>query len=315
MPAGLSSPILKRLIDHVEKMGPINNNDKWLGKRTCPRILMTLPARLRLLDEAGTVQGPAFTARSRDISERGLGLTVPYHLEPLKTFQVEMFTVIGTLVGRMQTLHCTQTLGGYKLGMQWIGVPHGSDALSMQPPTSKLGLSMPPGKPQSETLTFEQALDEIRQAMRKYYVASISKGLLGLSMEREIGKVLDTLPTPEDQAAQQESRRRALRHPVEGQVHLMVSTPQGHEMSNNEIADISSGGARVLLVPPNAVESCGKPPQDMPWPHGTHITMGMWTTTGTLWLPAQVVHCDQQSPELVFAGLEFTLDKVIQDFT
>lgn len=313
MSAGLDSPNLNRLIDLIEKLGPIKNHDAWLGKRQHRRVEMVLPVRLRLFDEQGNTQGPAFAARSRDVSEQGLGLTVPSNLGERRHFKVEMFTIIGSLVGRMETLHCTQTNGGYKIGMRWIEAPLGRTS-PQRPGQSSLSLSMAPGKPQSEILTFKQALEEIRQAMRKYYVASISRGLLGLSMEREIGRVIESLPAQPDADIKAEPRRKAFRHEVEGQVHLMVSTPQGHEFSSNDIADFSKGGARVVIMPPRAVETFGKPPEALPWSSGTSVSLGMWTQTGTLWLPARVTHCDQRSDELILAGLQFTLDKVMKDF-
>jgi hypothetical protein len=190
MSAGLDSPNLNRLLDIIEKLGPINKSVTCLGKRRHYRVNLTLPVRLQLINEQGKTQGPALTARSRDISEQGLGLTVPSNLGEHRHFKVELFTTIGSLIGRMETLHCTQAIGGYRVGMRWVE-PVQTNARPQQQSQSNLGLSMAPGKPQSEIITFQQAREEIRQAMRKYYVASISSGLLGLSMEREIGRVIE----------------------------------------------------------------------------------------------------------------------------
>jgi hypothetical protein len=272
----------------------------------------------------------------RDISAGGLGLTVPYDLELYQQFQVELFSEAGTLIGRMRSMHCTQTIGGYKLGLQWIG-PLAERAAKPRPLDLSLMLSMPPGKPQSEVMTLSQAREEIRQALRKYYVATVSRGLLGLSMEREIARIVESLPVPEDLGIRCEPRRQAWRHEVVGQVHLASLAPQPPMLSNYDIADISLGGARVIIVTSDqdgrtgstgrqaasgtidsgtkeSAASCEPAFDTSLLQPGTAVVLGLWTQGGgTVWLPAGVVHRGESDTNLKI-GLQFSKDIALREF-
>jgi hypothetical protein len=203
-----------------------------------------------------------------------------------------------------------------------------------------LKLSTPPGKSQSEMMTLSQVREEIRQALRKYYVATVSRGLLGLSMEREIARIVESLPAPEDMGIRCEPRRQAWRHEVEGQVHLASLAPQPPMLSNYDIADISLGGARVTIVTSDqdgrtgstgstgrqaasgtkdsgtkeSATSCEPAFDTSLLQPGTVVVLGLWTQGGgTVWLPAGVVHRGESDTDLKI-GFQFSKDIALREF-
>jgi c-di-GMP-binding flagellar brake protein YcgR len=291
MSSGTQAPNMQKLSQIVEALGPITGDDRdtWLGKRAHRRSNVILPVRLRVLGASEKPSGPAFAARSRDISANGLGLTVPEELDLHRQFQVEVFTVKGTWAGRMRLVHCTQTIGGYKVGL----VCADSDGFPVQLPAEE-ELPAEAAAPSActddptQVLTLEQAREEVRQAVHRYQLAESTWGLLGNSMKKELKRLLENFPEPQTSRIDREPRRSSYRHDVEGSVHLLVSTPGGYDLITTQIADISEGGARILLsANPQAQVEQGQ----QGWTRGIRAAVGIWTPeAGTLWIPAQIVH-------------------------
>ncbi len=273
------------------------NTDTWSGKRDSRRTSVLLPLRLRPLDAEGKPYGPAFTARSRDICERGVGLTIPCVLPLQDKYQVEMFTDIGTWVGRMQAVHCTQTVGGYKVGMESLDTPR------PERPTTPAQSVTEPVTPESEPLTVDEARVEIHEALRNYYRAKYSWGLLGVSLETQIQRVMNTLPPADDADIRTDPRRACCRQEVQGEIYVLVLAQGGPELLTAQIADISCGGARVI------VPSSAELPVEMASGEdatASAVIVGLWTKdSGTVWVPARLVHRQDLASSGVSLGLEF----------
>ncbi|HOA73833.1 MAG TPA: PilZ domain-containing protein [Phycisphaerae bacterium] len=287
-----------QMLSHImEAFGPITagDSDTWSGKRAHPRQDLILPVRLRLVTGAENVREPAFTARSRDISCRGLGLTVPCKLEPHKHFDVEVFTDRGTWVGRMRLVHCTQTIGGYKVGLE-CAAADGDEAEAAERDRCRSDESS------SEILTLEQACEEVRHWLRRYQLAEVTWGLFGMTVHREVQRILRGFPPPPPSRIKLEPRRRNYRHEVEGSVHLLVSRPKGPELVTTRIVDLSAGGARVML----SKEPGAQPSDASGWVSGLWMAVGIWTPDqGTVWLPARAVHGGSPLFTEKSIGLEF----------
>lgn len=290
----------------VQKLGPINrpSRDTWLGKRGHRREDFVQPVRLRKLSKSGQPSSPAFTARSRDISANGLGLTVPEPFDMHQPFQVEIFTEADTWLGHMRLVHCTQTVGAYKVGL----VCTGSDGLPLDLPAENIEAT----RSSSETahadpgqvLTLDQALDEVRQAVRRYALAELSWGLMGKPMQKELERILEGFPTPAPSRARLEPRRSAYRHDVEGSVHTLLAAPGGCELVTTDIADISAGGLRLVLSPHASAREVGV--RSRAWQAGVFAAVGIWVPdSGTLWLPTRVVHGSSPLFKEESVGLQF----------
>lgn len=312
MAAMIEEPPVQTLSEVLQALGPIKANgsfDKWSGKRVQPRADVMLPIRLRPVGEVDDPRGPAFTARSRDMCEQGLGLTIPYQLNANQAYQVEIFTEMGTWVGRMRSVHCTQTIGGYKVGMQCVpDEDRRSQAEEIAADQNACA------DEQSSILTLEQAREEVRQATRRYQLAEMTWGMFGVQMEREIKRILDKLPPPLETRLKLEPRRDAYRYEVEGYAHLLVSTEAGQQLVTMPISDISAGGARIMLSGSPEAESVQPGTDRGSWQTGSPVALGLWTEeNGTLWLPARVAHCGSEWFEEKSVGLQFIPARALQD--
>lgn len=292
------APKVETLARLAELLSPITwgNLDTWLGKRAHRRGDVAVSVRLRLLDEPGYTLGPAFTARTRDLSANGLGLVMPEKLPLYQLLQVEVFTHKAAWTGPMRLVHCTQTVGGYKVGL----VCTGSDGRPLQlPPES----GVESGLDNSFLFSLERARKEASRAFRRYRWAEATWGLLGRSMEKELKRILDSLPTPQSSMFKLEQRRRRYRHRVEGSVHLLVWTGRGCDLVETEISDISAGGAQLVL-PPSSAGSHRANVSPM-WMLGQWAAVGIWTPAqSTAWFPCRIIHGGSRPGDRVI-GLQF----------
>lgn len=292
------APKVETLARLAELLSPITwgSQDTWLGKRDHRRGDVAVSVRLRMLDEPGHEHGPAFTARTRDISANGLGLVMPEKLPLYQLLQVEVFTHKAAWTGPMRLVHCTQTVGGYKVGL----VCTGSDGRPLQPPPEPEVESEPDG---SFLFSLERARKEVSRAFRRYRWAEATWSLLGRSMEKELKQILDSLPIPQSSMFKLEQRRRHYRHRVEGGVHLLVWTGRGCDLIETEISDISAGGAQLVLSP-NPV-GLHRPNVSPRWMLGQWAAVGIWTPAqSTMWFPCRIIHGGSRSGARVI-GLQF----------
>ncbi|MBI4581711.1 MAG: PilZ domain-containing protein [Planctomycetes bacterium] len=307
-------PTLRMLSEVIVTLGPITHEGAHApgcDQRSSRRNDIVLPVRLRLVGEHDRLSGPAITARSRDISDRGLGVVSPSLIELNRPCQVELFTDLGTWIGRMKGAYCTQALNGYQIGLQCIGEPpaRADDERASQPVQRVSG---------ADELTPQQAGREIQQALRRYHLAKYSWGLFGLSMEQEISRLIQTLPAPPETRVRMEPRRRHYRQEVEGEVHLAIPTADGYRLGTMDITDISIGGARLAVrTDPALPAERSNPVVQADWQSGQPLILGLWTHyAGTLWLPTRVVHCAELHPMLgmTFVGLRFGHDGSLRDY-
>jgi hypothetical protein len=297
------------LQDLIRSLGPITAHDTWLVKRRYQRVDIILPARLRSTADHGNPHAPAFTARSRDISEDGVGLVVPYKIDLAEEFQVELFTEQGTVIGCMKSVHCTQTIGGYKVGMEWLRPMQESEG----PARSEGSASDSDGD--QTPLTPEQVREEIREAMRKYSLGTVSRGAQGTSVEREVARIMELMPEASPARNRDEPRRKGHRHPVQGQIHFAVPAEDGTDLKldNAEILDFSVGGVRVAAAIPDTTAGGAGKAGSLQSALRTRVVIGFWMDGGTIWLPAQVVHARKCSPELMIYGIRFVRESLFKD--
>jgi hypothetical protein len=277
--------------------------DAEAGQRAAPRTGVVLPVRLRAINPMDQrPEGPACTARTRDISDHGLGLIIPTRLSPEQAFAVEVFTDVGTWSGRMRLVYCADAVGGFRVGMACHDTEAAARPGPLEPPAAGAGVPIT-----DEPFTPEVAREEIRQALRQYRLASRSWGLAGITLEREITRLLAGLPAPA--AGSADPRRGHYRHPVEGSVHLVL----GGQLLTTGIEDISTHGARVRL---EADEPPGSPTPAEPCDHltGSPVVLGLWTGASTLWVPSRIVHCVPVPAGDTGMGLRFEMSGSYHDF-
>lgn len=293
---GLLSKVVEVLAsDHSLK------RDTWLGKRTSLRTSVQLPVRLRVIDHDDKPSGePALIACARDLGDSGLGIVVSEPLPIFQFMQVEIFTDVGTYVGRMQTRHCTQTIGGYKVGLACMD-GHDAENDAAEEPAPE------PQDRQVEVFTLEDARKEIKKAFRRYRLARESWGLLGRSMEKELAHLLRTMPVPREAELRVDPRRRDYRRDVQGEVRLLMPSSDGPKLIDTSILDLSSGGARLMATRDRESERSFELKWGVSWRLDLPLVLGIRTEhAGTLWLPARVAHHRRESiASPTYIGVEF----------
>lgn len=267
--------VVPSLSQLVEALGPISETafDRSHGKRRHDRRAATLPVRLSLLGEIMNECVQTLAARSRDVSAAGLGLTVPTELPQGARVQVEVLSGEAAWTAVMQVAHCTQTIGGYKVGLDAMATPPGESAAGNVLPASVQPVEVP---------ALEEAQAEAREALRQYQLAEATWGLFGTRMEREIKRIVETLPAPPPARRRLEPRRGHYRHEVETPVCVLIPSGTTHRLLVTRLVDLSLGGARLHVAPACAAGGLENAEQ---------LALGILETeNGTLWLPARLVH-------------------------
>jgi hypothetical protein len=93
--------------------------DAYRGKRRWPRVTWQVPVTLEV--HPGERRSRTCHATSRDISEGGLGLRLRQRLPAMAPVRVFIGEDERSVRGRV--VHCTDTLGGFIVGVEFVSEP------------------------------------------------------------------------------------------------------------------------------------------------------------------------------------------------
>ncbi len=283
------------------KHSPSSSTDRWLGKRFDARTALSVPAWIRL--PADDEYGPTLQATIRDVSMSGLGL---FANQAMRTDEVVLvrFSINDTCwSGPMRVRHCTETIGGYKIGLQAME----ERSVRMEPKAQPAGTvntgPFPAGDLRPASLARIKA--EARKAAQAYHLARFSWGLLGSSIRHQIQRVINEMSTPSNYVPPL-GRRRKARNLVESGTAIVFRMPHCWRQAPARIVDVSQEGIGLLL--PNGLVD-DPVERDMVGDLKPHVAMiliiGMGSGPQRLWIPGEVMNCSPAKDGRVRAGIQF----------
>jgi hypothetical protein len=290
--------------------------DTWLGKRSHPRRILGVPVRVQVISDEGL--GPPSTHWLLNISEAGMCLTSHCAFEEGLALWVE-FQVNGqSWGGRMRVVHRTPLAGTYRLGLV---LEEPSDEVSAT--SSGLRRTGRPGhhevarekrRKQQETLWLDTVRTEIRKASQAHRLARRTWGLLGVSVKQQIRKAVEQLA--EGPALPEANlQRKTPRLPAGGDARIVFQIGGRWRQLPARLLDVSRGGVRVVV--PAEVDS-----EAAEWEllgridlcPGMTLVVGLEVDSETLWIPAEVVRCEQPRGDVRDLGLQFNTPKSLRAF-
>lgn len=297
---------LRSFVDAVEIDGPLPL-EKRNGKRSDPRRTLIVPVCVRDIAKSHFESGNM--CRLRDVTDWGLGIRsqIPFRIG--KIVWIDLRVNNATWSGAMRVVHCTQTLGGYK-----VGLVIAEGVLTRQTSASK-AKTEPNGKDPSDPTPqlrkslrerewLVQAKAEIQEAIQAYELARRSWGLLGVSVRKEIRRVVNSLPGTVDTAA--DRRRKHPRIRTGADVRALACVNGSWRRLPARIADVSEDG--VGLVLPYDMGQ-GDTERELAGDTKVHagmvVILGLGTGSNTLWVPAEVLHCQESADDKVRVGARF----------
>jgi hypothetical protein len=263
-------------------------------RRHTTRRRLSIPVWIRLV--SGNNISPAQARQLIDISPTGLGVMSKAKLKPGQSMMVELCINNTTWSGPMKVVHCTETGGGYKIGLK---------VASKLPEGVTQAAEDNRGRKPSSTATFKKLQEEIPRAMRAYRQARVSWGLLGTPVKNNIMQIVCTRP-PLEEEFQGQSQRRHIRRQIAGDVHLVVPTYYGGKWLQAQILDISEGGAG-LSIPFNmgSDEIERELSGDLRIAPKVPVILGIGSEPNIIWLPAEITRCSKPQGGEVCVGLAF----------
>lgn len=274
--------------------------DRWLGKRRDPRVALSIPVWVRFPAPDGF--GPPCRFTLRDVSRRGIGLYAHLAFPCDQTVHVDLNVNDLAWSGRMCVRHCTETIGGFKVGLELIGdVPE--PALPKPPPTN--APAAPPADPFKRRATLQQLKTEVRKAVRAYRLAQSSWGLLGIGVRQRIRRIVErqakSIPTgPKD------CQRRQPRVALDTGTRVIVPMSHSWHEVPAQILDVSVDGVTLVMssqivTDPIERELTG----DLDVRVGMTLLVGLGYEPDRLWIPGEVLHSQDAGPNRVRVGVQF----------
>ena len=285
--------------------------DRLLGKRGQPRTALSIPVRVRFA--ADDRESSAHLYTMHNISRTGISL---YAHQPLP---VDGIVNVGLFVnglvwsGPMRILHCTETVGGYKVGLESMEEPEPSAGSESRPGPNEC--VRPLCRPMMEPATFSEIRAEIRKTIRAYHLARASWGLLGGAIRVQIRRAIRTVagPSVPEQAG---SRRKRPRSPVNTDTRVIFRAYHDWRQVAAWIIDVSEDGVG-LAMPDQLLDDA----IEREMVGDLHVSVGMTLIVGLgceprrLWIPGEVVDCSEPADGQVRAGIQFATPASLQIFS
>lgn len=262
-------------------------------RRLAPRRKLSVPVWVRIL--VGNHLSPAQARQLVDISATGLGIVSKVSYEPGQTMMIELCINNTTWSGLMKVVHCSETAGGYKVGLTTVSLE-----LDDGPEQAQSR-----GRRPSDAATLKQLQKEIPKAMRAYRQARASWGLLGTPIRNNIARIIANLE-PDEENQQGASKRKHRRLRMKGDVHLVVPTYYGGKWLRAQILNISEGGAGLLLpfnLTPDDVER--ELAGNFRIAPRVPVIVGIGSLPHIIWLPAEITHCGKPENGTTRIGVAF----------
>ncbi len=102
----------------VEAMLAQGTGDRWLARRSKPRCPVDTQVEVLTTDDEG--QERRVYAYCRDLSSIGIGIRAREPLPHPSQVTVHFALPDGMYAARARVAHCTQTVGGFKIGLEFL---------------------------------------------------------------------------------------------------------------------------------------------------------------------------------------------------
>ncbi len=275
--------------------------DRWLGKRIMPRTALATPVWVGFPSETGF--HPPVQMTLRDVSRKGIGL---YSHRPMETGDVVLVRFSINEVcwsGPMRVRHCTETVGGFKVGLEAIeqaaedqdARPRGGSEHAQD---SGTGVEMV-----ASSLTRIKA--EARKAAQAYQRARMTWGLLGTAVRKQVQRIIEGL-SPQGPLLQAGGLRKQSRRLTNSGTVVVFRLPHSWRQVAARIVDVSEDGVGLLL-PSGLVNDLVEREMagDVAARVGMILIVGLGAEPHRLWIPGEVVHCHSTGDGLIRAGIQF----------
>ena len=302
VPGRQTAELLSELVDGAQLWDEVEPGTE-LGQRSSSRFMVFLPVYVRTPSESGI--GEAHGYQLIDISPSGLGFTSDHPFEPGYSVLVELCANNTHWNGRMQVVHCTETVSGYQVGCKVVDSPPSQNSLPSDDDY--------PARQRGST-SLQDLRDEVYRAMRAYCLARRTWGLLGASVKKNVRKVIAGLP-PLPTEAPRDCRRKHQRLRMEGDVHLVLGLDSGWRRMRPRIVDASRDGVG-LLFPLDRVDD--QVEQELVGEFkiraGIPALVGFGAGPNTLWVPVRIVNCVVNNDCMLRVGAEFNAEAALDAF-
>ncbi len=294
------------LFELVENLDATDDvaRDRWLGKRSSPRYAYSTSAIVQVVTDNRI--GPPVEYPLRDISEDGLCFLSKIFICPGTWLRVQVGTDEAIWSGNMRVTHCTETVGGFKVGAnQSAALNKRKITDPSQEITSSIQLRL------REMESLKTVAEDICKIVRAYDFARLSCGLLGTSLKKRITQIVTQLPPAPVQPVTQ-CRRKHPRKNMRKRVQFIIKTNYGRKRINARIINVSEGGGCLriknsVLDDPIEKEMAG---ELLIQPRMT-LMLGIDESNGTLWVPTEIKRIQpvEENTSETEIGVAFVTDK------
>ena len=254
----------------------------------------------------------------RDLSTGGMSITSPEPIEIGSVFEVEGCINHRTWKGRLQVVHSTLADNQYKVDMQLIDQPD----VPQQPRAHRIAALPPielPGRPwthagaDSGLAQVEIDLDQVRKAV---IAAENTWEQLGKTVRKLILKAAGDLPEAAKPEPQTETNhRKHPRQPMNLDADMIVTGSQRWQRLTIHVTDVSEGGLGAEISNDQLDnETIAQDGGECVLHVGLPVMMAFGAEPDTIWLPAEIVHCDDGRPDSVNIGVQFITPRALQFF-
>lgn len=264
------------------------------------------------------VLGPAREYPLRDLSTSGMSITSPEPIETGAVFEVEGCINHRTWKGRLQVVHSTLTDNQYKVGLQLIDQPD-----EAEPPRTERTTALPPiefpGRPwthagaDSGLAQVEIDLDQVRNAV---IAAENTWEQLGKTARKLILKAAGNLPEAAKPEPQTETNHREHpRQPTHLDAGMIVMGSQSWRRLAIHVTDVSEGGLGAEISNDQLDnETMAQDGGECVLHVGLPVMMAFGAEPDTIWLPAEIMHCDDGRQNSINIGVQFITPRALQFF-
>jgi len=248
----------------------------------------------------------------RDVSLRGIGL---YSHRAMQTDEVVLVRFSLNEVcwsGPMRVRHCTETISGFKVGLEAIEQPQENKETCPSKASDRERHSA--ASMELVTSSLARVKAEARKAAQAYQRARMTWGLLGTSVRKQVQRVIEGL-SPSGPVLQAGGLRKQSRRLTNSGTVVVFRLPHSWRQVTARIVDVSEDGVGLLLLSqlvddPVEREMGGEVTVRV----GMTLIVGLGAEPHRLWIPGEVIHFHPTGNDHVRAGIQFATPAAQQMF-
>lgn len=290
--------------------------EKSGGQRIQLRDRLFLNVSVREQTDEGF--GPAREYALRDLSADGMSISSPHPMAVGRTLEVEGNINHCTWKGRLEVVHCTPLDDEYKVGMKLIEPlkatpPFREKRNTFFPDVARIGQSSV--EPAAESC-LEQVEIDLNRVRNAFLVAENTWEQLGRTARRLILKAAGELPRASSPRPETETNQR--RHPRQAtslDAGMVVMGSDNWHRLGIRVTNVSEGGlggeiAKDQLNDDSAAQAGAQCAICV----GLPVMMAFGSEPDTIWLPAEITHCDNNQADKIAFGVQFVTPMALQFF-